>query len=75
MFTEPESFNADSLKKYFAENTTLETLYLEGAHKKEDFIFRYMIDNILGIPVGSIAFYEAITFEQYRLLDLLMTIK
>ncbi|XP_052721999.1 uncharacterized protein LOC128192939 [Crassostrea angulata] len=40
MFTEPESFNSTSLQKDLAENITLEELYLQGAHKREDFIFR-----------------------------------
>lgn len=40
MFTEPESFNSTSLQKDLAENITLEELYLQGAHKREDYIFR-----------------------------------
>lgn len=40
MFTEPESFNSTSLQKDLAENITLQELYLQGAHKREDFIFR-----------------------------------
>ncbi|XP_061184813.1 uncharacterized protein LOC133192822 [Saccostrea echinata] len=40
MFTEPENFNSESLKKYLAENTTLKDLYLQGAHKRKDFLFK-----------------------------------
>ncbi|XP_062594641.1 uncharacterized protein LOC134256061 [Saccostrea cucullata] len=40
MFTEPENFNSESLKKYSAGNTTLKDLYLQGAHKRKDFLFK-----------------------------------
>lgn len=40
MYTEPETFNQDRIREFSAENISLADLYLESAHRKEDFIFR-----------------------------------
>lgn len=40
MYTEPETFNQDRIREFSAENISLADLYLESAHRKENFIFR-----------------------------------
>lgn len=47
MFTEPETFNQDRLREFSAENISLADLYLESAHRKEDFIFRLVGNRLI----------------------------
>lgn len=41
MFTFPDTFNELDLERYGDQNTTLDELFLQSAHRKEDFISRY----------------------------------
>lgn len=47
MYTEPETFNQDRIREYSAENISLADLYLESAHRKEDFIFRLVGNRLI----------------------------
>lgn len=47
MYTEPETFNQDRIREYSAENISLGDLYLESAHRKEDFIFRLVGNRLI----------------------------
>lgn len=47
MYTEPETFNQDRLREFSAENISLADLYLESAHRKEDFIFRLVGNRLI----------------------------